>query len=182
MRDFLKNLKLNEQNISMLLGAVVVVLVGSLLYNYFKSVNQPAGDTSSTSTSEQVQVPSGDQLPADYTVQSGDTLWSISERAYGTGYNWMDVYQANKEALGNNPNRLLTDTKINLPKVDPKVVALPATSSDNVDYVVEKGDTLWGIAVKACNDGYQWSAIAKANNLAHPNSIEVGQSLTISCN
>lgn len=185
MRDFLKNLKLNEQNISMLLGVVVVILVGSLLYNYFKSVNKSSdGDTSSTSTpEEQVQVPSGDKLPADYTVQKGDTLWSISQKAYGSGYNWVDVYSANKDVIGNNSNRLLADTKINLPKVEPKMVqALPATTGEKTEYTVQKGDTLWSILVKSCSNGYLWSNVAKENNIANANQIEVDQKLTFSCN
>lgn len=188
MRDFLKDLKLNEQNISMLLGIVVVLLVGSLLYNYFKSVNQaPEGETSSaTSEEQQVQVPTGDALPADYVVQKGDTLWSISEKAYGSGYNWVDVYAANRDVIGPNSNRLLAETKINLPKVEPKVPdqqmeqQSPAPSGP-VEYEVLKGDNLWRILVKTCNNGYLWTKVAQANNLANGNLIEVGQKLTISC-
>lgn len=183
MRDILKNLKLNEQNISMLLGIVVVLLVGSLLYNYFRSVNQtPEGETSSTASDEQMEVPSGDQLPADYTVRSGDTLWSISEAAYGSGYNWVDVYAANKDQLGANPNRLLADTSITLPDVEPKLLeAETQVPTDPVEYEVQKGDHLWGILVRTCNNGYLWPAVAKDNNLANANLIEVGQKLTISC-
>ncbi len=174
MRDFLKNLKLNEQNISMLLGIVVVILVGSLLYNYFKSVNKPAeGETSATTAPEQTPIPSGEQLPAEYTVQSGDTLWSISEAAYGSGYNWVDVYAANKSVIGKNANRLLVGTKINLPKVEPNTAT---------EYTVQKGDHLWGILVKTCGNGYLWPRVARENNLSNPNLIEVGQKLTISCN
>jgi len=174
MRDFLKNLKLNEQNISMLLGIVVVLLVGSLLYNYFKSVNKPSqGETSSTTAPEQVQVPSGDKLPADYTVQKGDTLWSISTKAYGSGYNWVDVYAANKTVIGKNANSLLADTKLTLPKIKPK----PAT-----EYTVVNGDNLWNILVKICNNGYLWTKVAKTNNLANASRIEIGQKLSISCN
>jgi hypothetical protein len=49
LKDFLKNLKLNENNVSMLLGIVVVVIVGGLLVNYFKSINK-TGTTSSSNT------------------------------------------------------------------------------------------------------------------------------------
>lgn len=175
MRDFLKNFKLNEQNISMLLGVVVVLLVGSLLYNYFKSVNKsPQGETSSTTAPEQAQVPTGDQLPAEYVVQKGDTLWSISTKAYGSGYNWVDVYAANKSVIGKNANHILADTKLTLPKVEPKKVV-------TTQYTVVKGDNLWNILVKTCNNGYLWTKVAKANNLANASKIEIGQKLTISC-
>ena len=77
MRDFLKNFRfaLDEQNISMALGVLVVILVASLLFNYFKSVNKTTGDTSSanTQTSETV-LPTMEELPKDYVVQAGDSL------------------------------------------------------------------------------------------------------------
>ncbi|MDO8488383.1 MAG: LysM peptidoglycan-binding domain-containing protein, partial [bacterium] len=173
-----------EQNISMLLGIVVVILVGSLLYNYFKSVNQKStGDTSSTASPEQVVVPSGDQLPADYIVQSGDTLWSISVKAYGSGYNWTDVFAANRDVIGNNSNRLLAGSKINLPDVAPKVLAAQTTTpKEPIQYEVKAGDNLWKVLVANCQNGYLWSKVAKANNLANANQIEVGQKLTLSCN
>ena len=181
MRDLLKRLKLNEQNISMLLGVVVVLLVGSLLYNYFKSVNKPQGETSSTTSPEQVQVPTGDQLPAEYTVQKGDTLWSISEKAYTSGYNWVDVYAANKKLIGSNANRLLVGSIINLPKVEPKLLTAKTVPTQPVEYTVVKGDNLWNILVKTCHNGYLWPKVAKANNLANASLIEVGQKLTLSC-
>lgn len=176
MQDFLKKLKLNEQNISMLLGIVVVVLVGSLLYNYFKSVNKsPSGQVSSTTSPEQVQVPTGDKLPAEYTVQKGDTLWSISQKAYKSGYSWADVYATNKQVIGNDANRLLTGTKLTLPKIEP-------TKAATSEYTVIKGDSLWNILVKTCNNGYLWSKVAKQNNLSNANQIEIGQKLTVACN
>ena len=175
MQDLLKKLKLNEQNISMLLGVVVVVLVGSLLYNYFKSVNKPtSGQVSSTTSPEQVQVPTGDKLPADYVVQKDDTLWSISQKAYNSGYKWMDVYSANKQVIGYDANRLLTGTKLSLPKVE-------TTKAVTSEYMVIKGDSLWNILVKTCQNGYLWPKVAKANNLVDPNRVEIGQKLTIAC-
>ncbi|MBI1919258.1 LysM peptidoglycan-binding domain-containing protein [Candidatus Microgenomates bacterium] len=46
-------------------------------------------------------------------------------------------------------------------------------------HTVTTGETLWDIAVKNYNDGYKWVEIAKANNLANPDSIEVGSELQI---
>lgn len=188
MKNLLKNLKLNESNVSMLLGVVVVLIVGGLLVNYFRSVNR--GDTSSTDTDlpssqvETTQTPKLEDLPSDYTIQEGDSLWKISEQVYGSGYNWNDVYEANKEALGGNPNSLAEGTKITLPKAEPK--QLSATSSEirtdePTTVVVEKGDHLWGIAMEVCGDGYAWTNIATDNNIANGNVIEVGQMLSVTC-
>jgi nucleoid-associated protein YgaU len=187
VKNFLKNLKLNESNVSMLLGVVVVLIVGGLLVNYFRSVNQ--GDTSSTDTdlpSDQIEItqtPRLEDLPSDYNVQEGDSLWKISEEVYGSGYNWGDVYEANKEALGGNPNNLAEGTKITLPKVEPKELSNTSSvvSSEPTTVTVEKGDHLWGIAMEVCNNGYAWSAIARDNNIANGNLIEVGQELKVVC-
>lgn len=34
-----------------------------------------------------------------YTIKSGDTLWSIALRHYGTGTKWTDIYNANKDII-----------------------------------------------------------------------------------
>jgi nucleoid-associated protein YgaU len=186
VKNFLKNLKLNETNVSMLLGIIVVVIVGGLLVNYFRSVNT-SPDISSTETdlpSDQIvgTTPKLENLPSDYVVQKGDTLWSVSEAVYGSGYNWVDVYSANKTTLGNNPNSLNEGAKITLPKVEVKQATMVKTPTEPVSYTVVKGDNLWNVLVKTCNNGYLWPAVAKANNIPNANQIEIGQKLTISCN
>jgi len=171
MQDLIKKVQglATEQNLSMLLGVLVVILVGNLLFNYFKSINKSGQttDTSSSTQSELVEAKPGN----DYVVQPGDNLWSISVATYGTGYNWSKVYEANKEVLGANPNQIEKGTKIALP-----MIAQPTV------YTTVKGDHLWSIAIKQCNDGYAWSKIASTNHLQNPNHIEVGQKLTIVCN
>lgn len=171
MKDFLKKVKLNEQNISMALGVIVVVLVAGLLISYFKSVNKK-GEVTSTSTVKVEEPTAGN----DYTVAAGDSLWTISEKAYGSGYNWTDVYAANKEVLDAHPDLLYVGTKLTLPKVDPKEVVAP------VSYTVAAGDNLWNIAVKTCQNGYAWVKTANENKLANPDLLYVGQVLKIVCN
>ena len=46
-------------------------------------------------------------------------------------------------------------------------------------YVVQKGDSLWTIAVAKYGDGYKWVEIAKANNLSNPSKIEAGMRIII---
>lgn len=42
-------------------------------------------------------------------------------------------------------------------------------------YTVQKGDTLWNICKKELGDGSKYQEIAKKNNIATPNDIQVGQ-------
>ncbi|KKU28543.1 MAG: Peptidoglycan-binding LysM [Candidatus Amesbacteria bacterium GW2011_GWA2_47_11b] len=152
----------------MALGLVVVLLVVGLLYNYFKSVNKK-GETTSTSTVKVEEPVAGN----DYTVVAGDSLWTVSEKAYGSGYNWVDVYAANKDVLDAHPDLLFVGTKLVLPKVEVK---------QPVSYTVTPGDNLWNISVKSCGNGYTWVKTARENKLANPNLLYVGQVLKIVCN
>ena len=47
------------------------------------------------------------------------------------------------------------------------------------EYVVQKGDDLWNIAIKKYNDGYKWTEIAQANKLKNPGIIWEGQKLIL---
>ncbi|MDI1459774.1 LysM domain-containing protein [Catellatospora sp. KI3] len=46
-------------------------------------------------------------------------------------------------------------------------------------YRVKAGDTLWDIAANYYGDGRQYMKIAKANNIANPNQIDIGWVLKI---
>jgi LysM repeat protein len=43
--------------------------------------------------------PDPGEVPRSYTVQSGDTLSTISRRFYGTPSRWIDIFQANRDRL-----------------------------------------------------------------------------------
>lgn len=51
-----------------------------------------------------------------YTTVKGDHLWSIAVRAYGDGYAWTKVYNANKAKIGKNPSLLYTGVELALPR------------------------------------------------------------------
>lgn len=52
-------------------------------------------------------------------------------------------------------------------------------STGGKTYTVKAGDDLWKIAEREYNDGFEWAAIAKANNLQNPGVIEVGAQLKL---
>ncbi len=51
-----------------------------------------------------------------YTTVKGDYLWSIAVRAYGDGYKWTAIYNANKKVVGRNPSLLYTGVELVLPR------------------------------------------------------------------
>ncbi|MCL6560739.1 MAG: LysM peptidoglycan-binding domain-containing protein, partial [Firmicutes bacterium] len=45
--------------------------------------------------------------PTGYTVKDGDTLWLIAQRVYGDGSRWSDLYAANQDVIGPDPDLIL---------------------------------------------------------------------------
>ena len=295
VKDWLKRLKLNEEKISILLGAVVLVLVGVLLFNYFGNVNKPAEETTSSASTEVTNQPvtslpnqndlpvtyivqKGDNLwniaqrvygdgykwtailgsnenlrenaevlnegteillprldltlaqatgspqatntpqpsvtsaqptptpeptkadiaspsntpepnvnpqstgtttqAGNYEVQRGDSLWKIAEKTYGSGYKWVDIYNANKSQI-QDPDLIYSGTTLNLPAGTS--IASDTLPGANITHTVSQGENLWVLSVKYCNDGFTWQTIATANNLSNPRVIEPGQKLDIRC-
>jgi len=58
--------------------------------------------------------PAPQDVPRTYTVQSGDSLISISRRFYGTPSRWIDIYQANRDRLASE-NALRVGQEIRIP-------------------------------------------------------------------
>lgn len=50
-----------------------------------------------------------------YIVKPGDYLEKIAEEVYGDGSSWRALYEANRDAIGENPDLILPGTKIFLP-------------------------------------------------------------------
>jgi LysM repeat protein len=51
----------------------------------------------------------------EYTVQPGDTLWGIAQRAYNDPEDWDTIYDANKGIVGNNPNLIYPGQRLQIP-------------------------------------------------------------------
>lgn len=169
----------------MILGAIVLVIVGVLVVNYFKQkgdVNIPANSTTGSSVNEHV-------------VTEGESLWSISENAYGSGYNWTDIKNANSltsdsieigqklvipdDVSAKQPTTTnVTESKIEVTDQNETTVSQETVISGDT-YTVVKGDCLWNIAVRAYGDGYKWTEIAEANNLKNPDVIHSGNQLVL---
>lgn len=66
-----------------------------------------------------------------YTVQTGDSLWSIAQKFYGTGYKWTDIYQANAGQLGD-PNVIQVGQRLAIPH--PSATAVTASQHAAVSH------------------------------------------------
>jgi nucleoid-associated protein YgaU len=53
--------------------------------------------------------------PATYAVQPGDTLPSIAQQVYGDNNKWSAIYDANRSAIGEDPNLLQAGTELTIP-------------------------------------------------------------------
>ncbi len=52
-----------------------------------------------------------------YTVASGDSLSKIAKNHYGDGAKWHQIYEANKDLIGNNPDLIEVGQVLILPSI-----------------------------------------------------------------
>lgn len=130
-----------------------------------------------------------------YLVCAGDDLWSIAEQQLGDGSRWRLIAEVNAGLAANPTVDLVAGSRLVIP-------GLPAEAADGdlphgqggaaasqpkqqaterVTVVVERGDTLSGLAAEHLGDAAQWPRIFKANpqRIADPDLIDVGWKLVI---
>lgn len=168
----------------MVLGAIVVLIVGSLVVNYLRNRQ---GSVPEELLKQNSAVEASQKV---YTVKDGDTLWSIAETYYSDGYRWVDIAEANGLL---DASQIEVGDELRIPSVeettavavsDDSVMAANTVSVSNdsitaATYEVVHGDNLWDIAVRAYGDGYRWVDIAEENNLANPDIIHAGNVLVL---
>jgi len=202
----------NQSRLSLVLGALIILVVGILLFNFFNKPGEEVGPSQQTKneTTEQGDV-SPNSLPGKYTVKEGDTLFLIAEKYYRDGEKYSAIVDANKIQ---NPNNVEVGTVLEIPKVEgtspspsPEQEATetaspsPTPTSEatllngtekgatitsefgpaitDSTYTVQEGDWLSKIADRAYGDVMAYQKIAQANNLSNPDLIETGMVLQI---
>lgn len=194
--------KSNQSKLSLVLGGLIVVVVGVLVFNYF---NRPQPQLGPAQQSQDANV-SPDKLPGKYTVKEGDTLFIIAEKYYKDGYKYTEIAKANDLA---DVNSVEVGQVLEIPKIEVQVAeASPTSTPQNVVPAGEKGadmergtgggnTTIWGpkiegdtytvvsgdwlstIAARAYGDIYAFDKIAETNNIPNPDLIEPGQILKL---
>jgi len=170
---FQRSLKSPDAILSMIIGLAVVLSVGFAIVNSIKSGNIKKQEE--LKRAEEQKKLEETKLPKDHTVKEGDNLWVISETYYKTGYNWVDISEANKLE---NPDLIYPEQKLIIPDVKPRFMEgdITATAASIVrpkhgTYTIVSGDTLWDIAYKEYENNGKWPDIATANKLPNPDLI-----------
>lgn len=187
----------NQSRVSYVLGILIVIVASVLLFNYFNRNKAELGSAQNTQTEDVAP----NKLPGSYTVKDGDTLFTIAEKYYQDGFKYPEIAKANNMV---NVDSIEAGQVITIPKLEgvpapasetPTPAVVPSASPEITagkptdtqwgpaitqnTYTVVADDWLSKIADRAYGDTMAYDKIAKANNLANPDLIEVGQVLTI---
>lgn len=207
------DLEKNNSFLNLVLGTLIVIVLGVLMFNYFNKPSSDLGPSQQATNTENLDSELKDvakaELPGKYTIKEGDTLFSIAQAYFEDGYQYDKIIEANKLADG---NVIAVGQVIDIPKLDetsqiagitasPEPIVTPSSEAavqpvtggqggaenqtiwgekiTSNTYTVQEGDWLSKISGRVYGDIYQYDKIAKANNIADPNSIEVGTVITI---
>lgn len=198
-----KDLSANQSKLSMILGALIVLVVGILVFNYFNKGKSDLGPAQQTQQDQQKVDVAPEKLPGKYTVKEGDSLFSIAEKYYQDGYKYGEIIKANNIS---DPNLIAVGQVLEIPKLADNQTAITPTESPSAPiesgsadpsseptiatdefgpkitgdkYTVTPGDWLSKISQRAYGDVMSYEKIAKANNIQNPDLIEPGTVLTI---
>ncbi len=172
--------KWDDSLISMGLGALVVVVSGILLFNYF---NNQAPKLIKNQGQKSVAV-SSSMPKSDGLTPSATSSSVLAEKATSPS---PVVTIAPKVSA--TPKATATAKPTVTPTATPKTTAAPQVAQASVPvsdaktlpttYTVQDGDSLWAVSEKFYGTGYEWKNIATANKIASANTLEKGQVLTV---
>ena len=112
----------NQSRLSMVLGALILLVIGILIFNYF---NKSKSDLGPAQQSEQLEDVSPDNLPGKYTVKEGDTLFIIAEKYYQDGLKFELISKANNLS---DVNAIESGQVLEIPKLEQIASPQPSPS------------------------------------------------------
>lgn len=159
---------------SFIVGAVFIIIIGILFYSILVGKQEKKEPISTTNQET--------QLPTKHVVQTDESLWTIAEQYYKSGYNWVDLASANNLS---NPDYVTVGQTLVIPDVKPITVEAGQISAASISapihaqVTIQQGDTLWNIAQQEYGSGYQWTEIARLNTMTNPDLIYPGAVLRL---
>ncbi|MFE7506714.1 LysM peptidoglycan-binding domain-containing protein [Promicromonospora sp. NPDC057488] len=107
-----------------------------------------------------------------HTVVRGDTLWGLAESYLGDGHRFREIVELNQEHLADDPAFLTTGWVLTIPAAPDAATTADADrgAGDTAgSVVVEKGDTLSGIAAEELGDADRYPELFEATrDVAQP--------------
>lgn len=190
----------DDSLISLGLGALVVVISGILLHNFFSNTSQDLLRDISTSmqtSREEEQLANPSFAPAEI-VPTNTPIPLAQIQTEGQGELVVPAVPASiapsvlptqgAVAVASPIFSMQSVTQVAEKRPEPKqsetetitnevTSTFEGTVSDS--YTVQAGDSLWKIAERFYGDGFKWRDIAKANNIANPGQLEKGLALNV---
>jgi nucleoid-associated protein YgaU len=90
-------------------GRPTIVVAGA-------SVSPSVAASPAASPAVAATTPTPTSASVEYVVQPGDTLQTIARDQYGDAGMWRRIYDANRDAIGPDPDALRPGTKLQLPQ------------------------------------------------------------------
>jgi nucleoid-associated protein YgaU len=188
----LKYLKEHENQVSMILGAAVVLIAGALLLNVLRdgangqspneveptvSVQTIVGDETTQNTAQPTLEAEGiESLLTEEMVEVTPT--SAPSLLQQAGKAILGILGIKKAGEALTPDEVTPTGSENVQLVEQEDGTLMPQNLP-ANYTVKAGDQLWGIAEKYYQSGYNWVDIAKENKLNNANELAVGQVLKL---
>ncbi|WP_081599723.1 LysM peptidoglycan-binding domain-containing protein [Cellulosimicrobium cellulans] len=122
----------------------------------------------------------------EHIVQPGESLWSIAVDLLGDGHRFGEIVEQNQAVLGGQASLIRPGWVLQVTVPTPAPAAAQAAADASV--VVERGDTLSGIAQAELGDAQRYPEIYEASkdiaqpggaHLTDPNVIDVGWTLQL---
>lgn len=128
------DIKSNQSRLSMILGGLIVLVIGILIFNYFNKSTPDLGPAQQTEQEQAQGDVSVDNLPGKYTIKEGDTLFLIAEKYYSDGNKFEDLARANNLV---DVNTIVVGQVIEIPKLsEPEAMATTAPESTPAESAV----------------------------------------------
>lgn len=118
------DLEKNQSYLNLILGALIVIVLGVLIFNYFNKPSDKGEVTETAQTTDEQGDVTKEDLPGTYTVKADDTLFLIAQKYYDNGNLYSEIVKENKLTS----DSIEVGQKLTIPKLSAQESALPEES------------------------------------------------------